>query len=213
MRRILAAALIAGSLTSGSAAINAGQFRPGRPMRIVLLVDSSSAVSTMINQFRDALRIFVDALPGDPEIALVTTGGQLRIRVAPTDDRVKVRAGIASFAPDGGGNVFLDSLLEADKRLLKTAVGRSSVFVIVTTDMSTARAEVRTDSFNRFVKEYVLRGGRAHAVVVQGVTPGITTRMAENLAENTGGFYQTVQIANALPKLMATVADYVAADQ
>lgn len=210
-RRVLLVVLVAAALAIDAPA--AGQFRPGRPMRIVLLVDSSTGVSTMINQFRDALKTFLKALPGDPEIALVTTGGQLRIRVAPTADRMKVQAAAASFSSDGGANAFLDSLLEADQRLLKTAAGRSNVFVILTTDLSTTRAEVRTDVFNRFVREYVTRGGRAHALVVQGSTPGITTRMAENLAENTGGFYETVQIANALPKLMATLAEYVAADQ
>src|SRR5258705_2680331 len=54
---------------------------PGGPMRIILLVDSSAAVSSMIPQFRAGLADFLDELPGDPQIAIVTTGGQLRLRV------------------------------------------------------------------------------------------------------------------------------------
>ena len=204
-------ALLAVSVAAGPAAV--GQWRPGGRMRIVLLVDSSSAVSSMVNQFRAGLKSFLDALPGDPEIVLVTTGGQIRIRVGPTSDRQKVQAAAGAFAPDGGANAFLDTLLEADRRLLKPAPDFRSVFVILTTDMGTTLGDVRTDTYTRFVEDYVSRGGRAHAVVVQGLNTGFTTRIAENLVQNTGGYYDAVRIANALPRVMKTLADYVAADQ
>src|SRR5688572_4080181 len=47
------------------------------PMRIVLLVDSSTAVAQMLNQFRPALTTFLDTLPPQHEVAFITTGGQI----------------------------------------------------------------------------------------------------------------------------------------
>lgn len=182
-------------------------------MRIVLLVDSSSTVGPMVKEFRASLAGFLEALPGDPEIALITTGGQLRIRVPPTSDRPTLRAAASEFAPDGGANAFVEALLEADRRFLRSAGDRRSVFVILTSDAGSTVGPSPIDAYNNFVNDFVTRGGRAHAVVVGGVNRGITTRVAENLVDNTGGFYESVLLASALPRVMLTMVDYVAADQ
>ena len=193
----------------------AAQMRPGGQMRIVLLVDSSSTITPMITDFRAGLAAFLDTLPGEPEIAVISTGSQMRVRVQPTTDRLKLRAAASSFSSDGGGNSLLDSLLEADQRLLKNVAERRSVFVILTSDGggSGTVTPARISVYNRFVDDFIARGGRAHAVVVGSVNRGVTTQIAENLARNTGGFYESIVIGNAIPKLMITMAEYVAADQ
>ena len=207
--RVLVALIVL--LGTGAAA----QMRPGGQMRIVLLVDSSSTITPMITDFRAGLAAFLDTLPGEPEIAVISTGSQMRVRVQPTTDRLRLRAAASSFSSDGGGNSLLDSLLEADQRLLKNADGRRSVFVILTTDSggSGTVTPARVSVYNRFVDDFLARGGRAHAVVVGSVNRGVTTQIAENLARNTGGFYESIVIGNAIPKLMTTMAEYVAADQ
>ena len=206
----LTALMVGVSLVVGSAAW--AQFRPGSLMRIVLLVDSSRSTSPMITQFRAGLNDFLDALPGEPEIVIISTGGQLRIRVGPTTDRVKLHDAASGFVSDGGGNTFLDTMLEADERFLKNAPDRRSVLVILTTDAG-PWAETRTDAYNRFANDFLARGGRAHALVVRDGRGTFTDMVAEHLANSTGGFYETVRIANAVPKLMKTMAGFVAADQ
>ena len=211
MIKRLPAALLIVALLAGPTAL--AQRGPGGQMRIVLLVDSSSAVASMLTQFRAGLNGFLDALPGEPEIVIISTGGQLRIRVGPTSDRLKLHAAASGFASDGGGNMLLDTLLEADQRFLKSTPDRRSVFVILTTDVNSAIGDLRTDLYNRFLENFLTRGGRAHAIVIRGMNSGVTSQIAENLAHNTGGFFEIVEIANAVPKLMKTLADYVAADQ
>ena len=49
-------------------------------MRIVLLVNASTAMDPMLNSFRMALNAFVDTLPPEHEITLIRTGGQIRVR-------------------------------------------------------------------------------------------------------------------------------------
>ena len=182
-------------------------------MRIVVIVDSSSAVANMIPLFRAGLNDFLDAVPGDPEIAIISTGGQLRIRVAPTNDRAKLHAVANGFTSDGGANALLDTLLEADKRLLRSAPDRRPVFVILTTDQGATLGEPRVQAYNVFLNDFLARGGRAHAVIVRGVNSGVTSRIVENLTDNTGGFFEAVGLANPVPKMMKTLAGYVAADQ
>jgi len=184
---------------------------PG-PLRIVMLVDSSGTVAQMLPQFRAGMTAFLDALPGSPEIALITTGGQIRIRVAPTTDREKLHKAINSFAADGGGNSFLDTLLEADRRFLVNAGDRRPVFVIMMTDGTMSRGDARVDQYNDWVGTFIRRGGRAHGIVVRGINSGITTEVLMNLTDNTGGFYDSLAVANALPDRMKVLASMVAAD-
>lgn len=86
----------------------AGQLSLGaKPLRIVLLVDSSSEVSAMINPFRAGLKAFLDGVPEGSEVALISTGGQIRVRTQPTSDMEKLQKAVGGFAQDGGANAFL----------------------------------------------------------------------------------------------------------
>ncbi len=209
-RRLLVLASVVVLLAQSSAR---AQENPRGPMRVVLLIDSSVSMSPMLTQFRACLARFLEALPGDPELVLASTGGQLRVRQEPTTDRSKMQKAAAAFASDGGGNMLLESLLEADQRFFRKAPDLRPVFVILTTDMGTSLGAARIDPYNRFVDGFLARGGRAHAIVIRGLDSGIVTQLAENLTQNTGGFYETVIAATAAPSLMELVASYVGADE
>jgi Mg-chelatase subunit ChlD len=205
------AAVIAVLLVLAASAPTAQRRGPG-PLRIVMLVDSSGTVAQMLPQFRAGMTAFLDALPGSPEIALITTGGQIRIRVPPTTDREKLHKAINSFAADGGGNSFLDTMLEADRRFLVNSGERRPVFVIMMTDGTVSRGDARVDQYNDWVGTFLRRGGRAHGIVVRGINSGITTELLMNLTSNTGGFYDSLAVANALADRMKVLASMVAAD-
>lgn len=208
-RRLIAVLAFVVGLTGSPTSAQRG---PG-PMRIVLIVDSSGGVSPMLTPFRAALTGFLDVLPGQPEMAIISTGGQLRIRAAPTSDRSKLYAAASSFSADGGGNMLLDTLLEADRRFLRPVTDRRSVVVILTTDGGTTPVDVRIDAYNKFMDDFQKRGGRAHAIVIRGVNSGVVSQITENITQNTGGYYETVTVATAIPRLMKTLAEHVAADQ
>src|SRR5262249_340692 len=150
---------------------------------------------------RAALIAFLDNLPGTPEtldteVVFVSTGGQLRIRVPVTTDRQRLRKAAASFAPDGGGNAFLDTMLEADKRFLRPT-DRRPVFVVVMTDNSRFRGEPRVDEYNAFAEDFMRRGGRAHGIVIGSIDSGVHTDILMNLTDNTGGYYDGVTVPNS----------------
>jgi len=205
------AALLVAILLLAAPGARAQRRGPG-PLRIVMLVDSSGSVAQMLPQFRSGMNAFLDALPGLPEIAIITTGGQIRIRVAPTTDREKLHKAVNSFASDGGGNSFLDTMLEADKRFLVNVGERRPVFVIMMTDGAETRGDARVDQYNAWVGDFLRRGGRAHGIVVRGVNSGLTTDLLMNITSNTGGFYDSLNIANALADRMKVLATMVAAD-
>src|SRR5262245_10908816 len=181
-----------------------------KPARVMLLVDSSSAVGNMLTQFRAGLNAFIDGLPEDTEVGFITTGGQIRIRVQPTTDRDKLHKAASGFASDGGANAFLDTLLEADQRFLKKVADHRHVFVIVSTDDGSSRGEPRIDDYNKFMNEFRQRPGRAYGIVVRGSGMGPISEIINNLTSNTRGTYEVMNTANALAEKMKAIATRIA---
>jgi hypothetical protein len=180
---------------------------PGEtPMRIVLLVDSSTATQPMMTTFRNALNSFVDSLREEDEVTFISTGGQIRVRTQPSTDRAGLRASIGLFASEGGANAFLETLIEADQRFLKTAPAKWPVFVILTTDMTNSQREPDVARYNRFMNDFLSRGGSAHAVVMAGKAFGPVTDLTMNLVQNTGGMYTSLVADSGLPERLSSIA-------
>jgi hypothetical protein len=185
---------------------------PGSPMRIALLVDSSGGIAPHLNFFRAGLNAFLDAIPEDAEVTLISTGGQIRIRVPVTADRQKLHAGANMLASDGGANSMLETMMEADKRFLKPAADRWPIIVMVTTDNAETRGEPRIDEYNKFMNDFLRRGGIAHAIVLKGNQTGFVTDIALNLTSNTHGIYQAIAVGNGLADQMKKVAERLVLD-
>ena len=210
MKRALVSVLIASLLAVHPARAQFGV--PGGQMRIVLLVDSSNSVSPMLIQFRAALNGFLDTLPGEPEIAFISTGGQLRVRVPPTSDRLVLHQAANRFASDGGANSLLETLLESDARFLRPRRDRRPMFVVLTTDQP-AFGGPPIERYNNFMKDFVQRRGRAHGVVIRSAQIGLASEILDNLTSNTDGMYDVIAISNSLPTRMRAIAAEVAAQQ
>ena len=182
------------------------------PMRIVLLVDSSTSTQPMMTMFRNALNAFVDAVPPHDEIVFITSGSQIRVRNGPSTDRAKLKNDIGLLQSEGGANAFLETLLEADQRFLKPAAGMWPVFAILTTDIGEVRREPDIPRYNRFMNDYLARGGSAHAIVMQGKSFGPITDITQNFVENMGGMYLSLIVDSGLPARMASMAERLAQD-
>jgi hypothetical protein len=186
--------------------------RANAPMRIALVVDSSGAVASLLNNLRAGLTTFLNELPGEHEITFISTGGQIRIREPITTDRQKLKTAVGLFASDGGANSLIETMMEVDRRFLNAGPGQWPVFVIVTTDQGATRWEPNHDRFNRFVADFVSRGGTAHSIVLHGKAGGVTTEFVMNLVENSGGYYESMAIANVLPDKMKMLAAHIDAN-
>ena len=67
------------------------------------------------------------------------------------------------------------------------------MFVIVTTDNGESRTDLRLDEFNKFVTDFMARGGSAHGVIVAGREVGSVTDLVLNFVENAGGIHEIDQ--------------------
>jgi hypothetical protein len=166
----------------------------------------------MMMMFRNALDAFVDALPPEHEVSFISSGGQIRVRTEPSTDRAALKKQIGLLGSEGGANAFLETLMEADQRFLKPASGKWPVFVILTTDIGEARREPDIPRYNRFMNDFLGRGGSAHAIIMQGKQFGPITDITQNFVQNLGGMYLSLIVDSGLPGRMQTIAERLASD-
>ncbi|MBW8867197.1 MAG: VWA domain-containing protein, partial [Acidobacteria bacterium] len=104
-------------LTEGGVARVVSRAGPAKdPMRIALFLDTSDAAAPALSHMRAGAIAFLDALPPEDEVLLVTTGRQARVRVPPTTDRRKLKDAAGGLFGDGAGTVLMDGLMEVDER-------------------------------------------------------------------------------------------------
>ena len=86
------------------------------------------------------------------------------------------------------------------------------MFVIVVTDAAETRGEQRIDDYNKFMNDFLSRGGQAHSIIIRGRNSGIVSDIAINLSQNSRGIHETIAIANALPDKLRAIASRLEAD-
>jgi hypothetical protein len=183
------------------------------PMRIALMLDTSDAAAPALTHMRSAVANFLDALPPEDEVILITTGRQMRVRVPPSTDRRKLKETAAGLFTDGAGTVLMDGLLEIDDRFFKKADDRWPVFVIFTSDGTEASTGSREKEFMKWTPMLGPRGITVHAFVMK--TPkssGMPEIVAENLTQNSGGRYDVMNTTTALPEKMKALGEKLALD-
>ena len=195
----------------------------GTPLRVLLVVDTSEAIGKILTPWRAAMQAFIDGVPEQDEIALVTIGRQLRIRVPPTTDRKKVKDEAGRVFSDGGSTVLLDGLVEANDRLLAKADDRAAVIVLLTAGGPENSTAVHEEEFNAFVQSIRQRGVVVHAVILSeaananlgapSASSGLQSVVAQNLTENTGGHLDSIGTATAVPDKLKAVAQMIALEQ
>lgn len=181
------------------------------PMRIALLVDSSGAVSQVINHFRAGLLAFLEGLPAEAEIGVMSIGRQARLRLQPTSDRKKLQDLFRGFFPDGGGAAILDGIMEGHSRFLKKAEARWPLMVILTTDGPVA-GTTRDDDLQRIAREMQGGGVAAHALVLSTRGGGVPTTVSLYITQATGGRYEAIAGASYVPDKLKTLASQITAD-
>ena len=201
-------------LTEGGVARVVTHAGPAKdPMRIALFLDTSDAAAPALMQVRAGAIAFLDALPPEDEVLLVTTGRQARVRVPPTTDRAKLKKEAGGLFGDGAGTVLMDGLMEIDDRFFKKADDRWPVFVIFTSDGTESSAGAREKAFNAWNVAVGARGVTVHAFVFKtGKGGGMPEVVATNLTRNTGGRYDAMNTTNALPGKMKALADQLTLD-
>ena len=181
------------------------------PMRIIIMVDTGGGIDRWQSGIKTGLPAFLGAIPPQHEIGVVTIGGQFRVHLQPTTDRVKLKDAVTKLGPEGGGNKLLDGVSESESRFMKKEGVRWPVYLILTTD-AVLDTSMRTEEVNKIFTDILTRGTTVHAVVMQNTGPSVTTEIAQTLTKNTGGSYNFLTTVNALAVKLKEVGTQIASD-
>ncbi len=184
----------------------------GRAMRVAVLIDTSAATTSAIVQIRAAVAAFVDALPPEHELLLITTGRRTQVRVPPTTDHTKVKNSSAGMLTERGPTALMDSLVSVDERFMRKAEERWPVFVIITGDGSENSKERDEQGFNRWITDVSRRGVSVNAIVLKTLGLGLPESIASTLTQATRGHYVAMNIAGDIAHATAQLAAELTAD-
>ena len=87
------------------------------PVRVTVYVDNATESQAAMPDMREGLRLFLDRLPPDIEVAIATTAGRPQTRVRHTRDRGDLLDGVGVLAGEGAAATFFDALYEEGERL------------------------------------------------------------------------------------------------
>ncbi|MCM3880063.1 MAG: VWA domain-containing protein [Vicinamibacterales bacterium] len=196
---LLAALALCLAVPHGAVAQGPNGAKPADPMRIAIIVDNSQPTTDHLPQIRCALQELLKALPPGHELMLVTSGGQMNIRVQPTKDYLEIleAAGEISVAR-GGGNALIGSVQEVYDRFFRTLERRWPV-IIISTDGADFSQRVTTKSVNELLQALKQKDVRVNAMLLTSTGDGLVRSVTLAMIEQTGGFYESATIATALP--------------
>ncbi len=181
------------------------------PMRIIIMVDTTDGAERWQSGLKSGLTAFLEAIPQQHEIGVVTIGRQFRVHAQPMTDRVKLKDTVNKLGADGGGNVLLDALRETETRFMKKEGVRWPVYLILTTD-AVLDNSMQTDEVNKMFADMLARATTVHTVAMQNSGPTVTTEITNTLSKNTGGSYNFLTTANALAGKLKEVGTQIAED-
>ena len=185
------------------------------PIKLTIAVDNGVESADAIAHYRVGLKGFIEALPPDVEVTLITTSPQPRTVVKSTTDREQILRGINGFAPETSRPRFSDAVVEFSQRLQKEAKDRKiAPYLPILVMVSTIAIESRSyepDDIQKAVKYLMTRHAKVNAVLASTragtvALPDTDVTQQANVAlpttKATGGRYETLAIANKLDTLL-----------
>jgi VWFA-related protein len=179
------------------------------PMRLVLLIDTSRSMQPSIEDLRRGILAFVDGIPPQHEIALVTIGDTPVVRSAPTIDHAALKE-LAKKITTRGATVLIESVGEMYDRFVRHADDRWSMFIIVTGDGVESSEGIDAEKFTANAYDMQRKDVVVHAIVVSVMGQGRQVQVSRALVDATGGHYDAITAANALPEKLADLAKAIA---
>jgi hypothetical protein len=184
-----------------------------RVPKVQILIDNGIGIpAESIGDLRNGLQNLLTALPLGLEVTLVTTAPQPRFLERATTDRVKLLSALGRLSPDSGAGRFVESLFEANDRIVKDKQEDAS-YTIVTIGTNSGDANVRDSDVKTLMTRVQQRHTTVHAIMLTRVgRVGGTVQLdvAQAVTNMSGGRYENLAVANRLVSLLKEVGEQMA---
>ena len=177
------------------------------PMKVAVLIDNSEAIAETngLSSLRSAATAFLDALPAQHAVALLSIAGGVQLLMDFTTDRPALRDEAGGLGNGRGGTKFIEGVMETwDRRFGERDAW--PVIVVVSTDGAESSRHVNPDQFNAFTAELAARGVMVHTVLLHARGGNQQTQVSMNLSQTTGGMHRIVNTPTALVDALRELA-------
>ncbi len=141
------------------------------PLRVTMMVDTATESGPFQPDMREGIRLFLDALSPDIEVAIWTIGGRPQRLIEHTSNREELADAVGRIAPEGGASTFFDGLYEAAKNV---ADDRDREYFPVIVMVAVGGAEGSNRNRGKATQETMERlnenGGAVHTLLLTGVS-------------------------------------------
>ena len=188
------------------------------PVRVTVFVDNGLASPPALDHMREGLRLFVNALPQEVEVAIATIGGRPQFWARHTSDREELMDAIGVVVPEmDGAASFLDALYEEAERLHEDEEGEYfPVIVMVATNGPEGSSRVRERPFREMMERLFANSAVVHTRLftissISGAKQGgDQIRWGIDIGEATRGSYQGLSSPNGFRTLLPQLAEDIA---
>ncbi len=182
------------------------------PVRVTVFLDNGIAAVRHLADMREGLRLFVEEIPPDVEVAIATTGGRPQFWAEHTTDRAELLDAVGKIAPQPvDAAKYLDSLYEEAQRLHEDEEGQYfPVMVMVSTNGPEQSGQARQGPFREMIERMFAAKATIHTLLIQDARAefdgGLQERWGQDLADGSGGVYQSLISANGYRTLLPQLA-------
>ena len=188
------------------------------PVRLTVFVDNGIGSLQALDHMREGLRLFLDALPQDIDVAIGTTAERPQFTTARhTTDREELTDAIGVIAGNPEGRAtYMDALYEEAERLQKDEEGQYfPVVVMVATNGPEGSHRVRQRPFGQMMERLFANKATVHTRLF--VNPSVSgrkqggpqIRWAIDIGEATGGTYEALSSPNGFRTLLPQLAEHI----
>jgi hypothetical protein len=199
---------------NGQPAEVAGIERFSLPVRLTITIDNGPDSSNVLGNFRTGLTSFVEALPEDMQVTIVSTAPQPRTVLQPTTDRAQILQGIGRVANDSERARFSEALVEYAARVGKDKPDHIPVLLMLSTT-GLEVSNVQDAAIASAIKTLIGRGAPVYVfktvsqqnntTALERLDTGRQKVIGEMASKATGGRYEGIRVPTrlheALPEL------------
>ena len=182
------------------------------PVRITVFVDNGVGSRDALQNMREGLKLFVDEIPEEVEIALATIAGLRRFVTQHTSDRTELKRGIDLIVPDAGASArFRDALIEEGERLDDDDEREYFPVIVMVASDGPEGSRTQQAAYDEMVERMIAASATVHTrMYTTGQGQGAQVPVAMNMSESTRGSYEAMAVSTGfrtmLPELGMEIA-------
>jgi len=182
------------------------------PVRVTVFVDNGDGGRAALQDMREGLKLFVDAIPAEVEVALATLAGRAQFVTQLTSDREELVRGIDLIVPDSAGARFRDALVEEAGRLIDDDERQYFPVIVMVASDGPEGSSSQQGAYDEMLDRMTAASATVHTLMFTSGSPaqGQQVQIGMNLRNRTSGTYEALAISTGFRSMLPELGQNIA---